>query len=142
MKEFFKILLCLLILFTGSAISKEKNDKDMDGILDEIDLCPEDAEIINGLNDDDGCPDTIFIRLKGKILKDSSETSSSTVYLSNPSGEAISFDVKGDSFDFVTNVPGIYKLTVKSENCASPAFYLYLQRGQVLNLIIPLKCSL
>jgi len=34
-------------------------DKDGDGITDDKDKCPEQAETINGYQDDDGCPDTI-----------------------------------------------------------------------------------
>ena len=36
---------------------KFKNDLDKDGILDSLDRCPKDGEIINFYQDEDGCPD-------------------------------------------------------------------------------------
>ena len=32
-------------------------DSDRDGIVDTADKCPNDVEVINGVDDDDGCPD-------------------------------------------------------------------------------------
>jgi MYXO-CTERM domain-containing protein len=32
-------------------------DRDNDGFLNEVDACPDDAETVNGIEDDDGCPD-------------------------------------------------------------------------------------
>lgn len=46
----------------GQAQFRGCGDKDHDGIPDNIDKCPEEPEIINGVKDDDGCPD------KGKVL--------------------------------------------------------------------------
>ena len=34
-------------------------DKDGDGILDNVDQCPDQPETVNGYKDDDGCPDTV-----------------------------------------------------------------------------------
>jgi OOP family OmpA-OmpF porin len=53
----------LLIARTNIAIALEAaercrpKDRDGDGILDEVDKCPDEAEVFNGFNDDDGCPE-------------------------------------------------------------------------------------
>lgn len=36
-------------------------DRDGDGILDNVDKCPDEPETYNGLNDTDGCPDTLVM---------------------------------------------------------------------------------
>jgi hypothetical protein len=33
------------------------DDRDADAVLDDLDRCPDEAEIYNGVTDDDGCPD-------------------------------------------------------------------------------------
>lgn len=33
------------------------DDRDADAVLDELDGCPDEAEVYNGVTDDDGCPD-------------------------------------------------------------------------------------
>jgi len=53
-------------------IGPAATDRDSDGIPDERDLCPVDAEPTNGVDDEDGCPDTVRledgrIRLIGGI---------------------------------------------------------------------------
>lgn len=53
----------LLIARTNIALALEASarcrpqDRDGDGILDEVDRCPDEAETRNGYNDDDGCPE-------------------------------------------------------------------------------------
>jgi OOP family OmpA-OmpF porin len=32
-------------------------DRDHDGVIDDIDACPDQAEVFNGIKDEDGCPD-------------------------------------------------------------------------------------
>lgn len=39
-------------------ITPRVGDKDGDGIPDNVDKCPNDPETVNGVDDDDGCPDT------------------------------------------------------------------------------------
>lgn len=46
----------------GLAMFEGCGDKDKDGIPDHTDKCPEEPETINGVNDEDGCPD------KGKVV--------------------------------------------------------------------------
>jgi outer membrane protein OmpA-like peptidoglycan-associated protein len=53
-------------------IGAAPTDRDADGIPDDRDLCPVDAEPTNGMDDEDGCPDTVRyedgrIRLMGGI---------------------------------------------------------------------------
>jgi outer membrane protein OmpA-like peptidoglycan-associated protein len=40
---------------------KAKPDKDQDGIADADDICPDDVENLNGIEDTDGCPDKIKV---------------------------------------------------------------------------------
>ncbi|MFT5679849.1 MAG: outer membrane protein OmpA-like peptidoglycan-associated protein [Myxococcota bacterium] len=53
----------LLIARTNIALALEAaercrpKDRDGDGILDGVDECPDAAEVFNGFNDDDGCPE-------------------------------------------------------------------------------------
>ncbi len=53
----------LLIARTNIALALEAaercrpKDRDGDGILDGVDKCPDEAEVFNGFNDDDGCPE-------------------------------------------------------------------------------------
>ncbi|MBS3923210.1 MAG: thrombospondin type 3 repeat-containing protein, partial [Nitrosarchaeum sp.] len=48
---------------TGTIIVEEiqnhPKDIDGDGILDDVDLCPSQAETVNGIEDTDGCPDVV-----------------------------------------------------------------------------------
>jgi hypothetical protein len=37
--------------------SRYKHDADQDGIIDNDDLCPNQSENYNGIDDKDGCPD-------------------------------------------------------------------------------------
>jgi outer membrane protein OmpA-like peptidoglycan-associated protein len=50
-------------LFVGGGFGKIQvpppKDMDMDGLVDEIDVCPEDPETVNGWKDEDGCPDEL-----------------------------------------------------------------------------------
>ncbi len=38
-------------------------DRDGDGVIDAQDRCPDEPEVVNGVDDDDGCPDTGLIQL-------------------------------------------------------------------------------
>ena len=42
-------------------------DQDSDGILDKDDKCPKEAEVLNGYNDEDGCPDSVLDEFSGVI---------------------------------------------------------------------------
>lgn len=46
----------------GARMFEGCGDKDQDGVGDHIDKCPDEPETINGVKDDDGCPD------KGKVV--------------------------------------------------------------------------
>ena len=48
-------------------------DNDKDGLTDQLDRCPNQAEVINGFMDEDGCPDTdqSGTRTKIKTIKTS-----------------------------------------------------------------------
>jgi len=55
---------------TGPGAAK---DKDLDGITDDLDACPEDPETVNDYIDEDGCPDTLSelvvdVRWRGEPL--------------------------------------------------------------------------
>lgn len=43
---------------------KQTGDPDGDGIIDEYDVCPFEAETFNGTRDDDGCPEADFVEAK------------------------------------------------------------------------------
>ncbi len=54
----------------GQAQFRGCGDRDHDGIPDNLDKCPDEPEIINGVKDDDGCPDqgkVVVILTKEKI---------------------------------------------------------------------------
>ena len=36
----------------------DEHDLDGDGLPDRLDTCPQDKETVNGVDDDDGCPET------------------------------------------------------------------------------------
>lgn len=44
---------------SDNALSIRDIDRDRDGIVDELDVCPQLAETYNKFEDDDGCPDTV-----------------------------------------------------------------------------------
>ncbi len=46
-----------LYLTTAQATAVGESDRDGDGILDDVDLCPDVAEDMDGFEDEDGCPD-------------------------------------------------------------------------------------
>ncbi|MCA9494624.1 MAG: hypothetical protein KC621_32070 [Myxococcales bacterium] len=43
----------------GTVSEPEPKDADLDGIVDKDDACPMEAETVNGLMDEDGCPDVL-----------------------------------------------------------------------------------
>ena len=43
-------------------------DTDGDGIQDELDQCPDQIETINGIDDDDGCPDKGLVEVKANRI--------------------------------------------------------------------------
>ena len=47
----------------GATRSSATPDRDGDGLADRDDLCPTEPETVNGLEDDDGCPDQLAVRL-------------------------------------------------------------------------------
>ena len=62
----------LLLTLGYGHLSGAKGDRDTDGISDELDKCPKEAEVINTYKDDDGCPDaggtlSITALLRGQI---------------------------------------------------------------------------
>ena len=48
---------------------RARGDRDADGIVDETDACPEDAEAYNGSEDDDGCPDRSHVVIEDTGLR-------------------------------------------------------------------------
>jgi outer membrane protein OmpA-like peptidoglycan-associated protein len=44
-------------------------DADLDGIADDLDKCPNEKEIVNGFQDEDGCPDKAPVEEKTLVLK-------------------------------------------------------------------------
>lgn len=44
-------------------------DRDGDGIPDAVDRCPDEREIVNGVEDDDGCPDDVYAWLSERQVK-------------------------------------------------------------------------
>lgn len=63
----------LLFLRIGSAAcalaSVSGGDRDNDGIPDDRDECPDQPETWNGFHDDDGCPDSGLVRLRGNSIE-------------------------------------------------------------------------
>jgi hypothetical protein len=57
----FAVLLVPIVVACGDEEqpSHELHDQDGDGIVDELDSCPSQPEVINNYQDLDGCPDTI-----------------------------------------------------------------------------------
>jgi OOP family OmpA-OmpF porin len=52
---------------TGSASTEGKPDADGDGIPDDVDQCPDQPEVYNGYQDEDGCGDCVLLVPKEKI---------------------------------------------------------------------------
>ncbi len=44
-------------------------DRDGDGIFDAFDKCPDEPEVVNGVDDEDGCPDQALARVVGRQIR-------------------------------------------------------------------------
>lgn len=44
-------------------------DRDGDGIFDAFDACPDEPEVVNGVDDQDGCPDQALARVVGRQIR-------------------------------------------------------------------------
>ena len=94
-------------------------DSDNDGLLDDVDVCPNQPETVNGFEDSDGCPDVVPIQDKSLTISDvdieweNSGWGNQKIYLSWTYfvGEV------GDLPDghFVIELSGIVNDTVKAE---------------------------
>lgn len=88
-------------------------DRDLDGIVNERDACPDDPEVYNAFEDEDGCPDAGGRLLIRTMIDDVPE---GMVYVTVSGGEAnASFDstleahaieVPAGSYDISANIPG------------------------------------
>jgi len=76
-------------IFLGGGFGKlgepAPTDRDLDGIIDKLDACPDQPETVNGWKDEDGCPDQlgsiqVVVKLDGK------EVTGGTTRLKAPDG--------------------------------------------------------
>ena len=67
-------------------VEEPVRDRDLDGILDKEDACPDDPETANGWKDDDGCPDDLA-HVKVVVSKGGDYVSGADVDLMLPDGE-------------------------------------------------------
>lgn len=69
-------------------------DTDGDGIMDTEDDCPNEAETANGINDDDGCPDTRAMEpVKGRVVVDNAVLFDTDRSRLNPEGRELIRDL-------------------------------------------------
>ena len=90
----------------------EDNDDDNDGVLDPDDACPTEPETMNGVADDDGCPDTeetkVMITKESIVILDkvNFETGSAII-------EPRSFAVLNQVADVMKRFPRIKKIQIE-----------------------------
>ncbi|GEM_PF-5285924 len=138
MRKMRVFMLVLTIFLTAGVVFASNYDKDRDGVNDRADLCPQQKEIVNGFEDSDGCPDTIFIRMIGKIR---GPVKGGVVTIVDNHGKQISFKVKRNLFEWITNIPCIYSIRVDNGRCSSNWINIYPARGEIVKVILPVRCS-
>ncbi len=93
----------------GPAMFKGCPDSDGDGFADQVDKCPNEPEVINGVDDDDGCPD------KGKTLvkltADKIEIKESVYFATGKSA------IKERSFNLLNQVSAVLKAHPEIKRC-------------------------
>lgn len=87
--------------FIGFIFEPSIGDRDGDGIPDDIDLCPDEAETFNGYQDDDGCPDVVPTRLLTKEEAQDGDRDGDGV----PDSRDLCPDVPGDGADGCPTAP-------------------------------------
>jgi len=85
-------------------------DTDRDGIRDDVDACPNEAEVINGVDDRDGCPDAALARVHGRLIRIEEK-----IHFATDSDEILpqSFDVLGQVAAILAEWPNIKRVRVE-----------------------------
>ena len=69
----FLLLLSLVILAPQIVYSQNYVDTDQDQIPDELDKCPSEAETFNGIDDQDGCPESQYVDSDQDQIEDAND---------------------------------------------------------------------
>lgn len=107
-------------LFVGGGFGKTgpgaPKDTDLDGITDDLDACPDQPEVVNGVRDEDGCPDDLSTLLVDVTFKGESVSGATLSIEANDGGTE---DVEtGDTPVSRQVIPeSTWKLVAKKGDC-------------------------
>lgn len=93
-------------------LQRMSSDADRDGILDDVDDCPNDPETFNGIDDKDGCPDK---QLAGVWVQDNEIVFDETIQFRTDSADLLpgSVEVLEQLVAILHEYPGIRKILIE-----------------------------
>lgn len=110
----------------GAAIS---GDRDRDTIADEVDLCPDQAEDFNGIDDGDGCPDGNLTPTRLRVLDDKGNLVADAVVELSSGPETGSYTL--GSGELVRSLPpGEYTVKTTAKNHTQAQSMLQVPEGR------------
>ena len=111
-----------------AAAPQPAGDRDGDGINDDLDLCPDQAEDFNGIDDSDGCPDGNLTPTRIRIMDQAGNQIADTVLTLVAGPEAGSFTL-GSGEMMRSLSPGEYQVTAEAKGFRKASFILEVPEG-------------
>ncbi|MCB9763641.1 MAG: OmpA family protein [Alphaproteobacteria bacterium] len=116
-------------LYTAAPVSTAP-DRDGDGVSDENDLCPDQPEDLNGVDDQDGCPEGNLTPTRVLVL-DAAGDQISPSRLEFVSGPDTGSYTLGDGELVRSLEPGAYKVSVSADGYTGETFQLEVPQARI-----------
>ncbi len=130
-----KIMLVVSVVLLVQLQTAKARDTDRDGVLDAQDKCPSRKEVYNKKLDDDGCPDTLHIEIKGSLnTAESNKPLRGRVTIVGDGGSIV-LQVNG-AFEWQVNKGGFYTILAEAQGFASQVQTILVTPGQSVKLTL------
>ncbi|MFT5584849.1 MAG: hypothetical protein ACI9VR_002436, partial [Cognaticolwellia sp.] len=113
-------------------------DRDRDTIADEVDMCPDQAEDFNGVDDSDGCPDGNLTPTRIRVMDGQGNLIADAVVSLNSGPETGSYTL-GSGELMRSLPPGEYTVKTKAKNYSQAQSMLQVPEGRTHALDVRLK---
>ena len=129
---------------SDASLSRVHIDSDGDGIPDDVDQCPDMPEDKDGFQDEDGCPDTLFLGIKGRLLdRQTGQPVEALLTITKEGTSEILKPLKG-IWVWKSAVPGRYTLKIEAEGYQPEVLNFFLLSGEEIILdirLVPLAAA-